>query len=321
MIDKNEIKSILIIGIAGGLAQITTKVLQDQYPNANILGIDSRPVHHLRHLDINAQTIHYTRGNFEKLFRNNQFQVVYHLARMSHASIVEKNDLAKRLDLGIVGTNKILDLSLNFDVKKIIILSTFHVYGALADNGIFLTENSPLKASIKHPELRDVVEMDQLATNWMWQHKSDIETIVLRPCNIIGPQIKNAMSLYLANHYLPYPIDYNPMFQFIHEYDMANILVNSLEFLESGIYNVAPHEFISLKKALKKCKSKKVPAPFSLLGPAIESLNRLVPVISPYLVDYLKFSCLIDSTEIFHKLKVGRFNYTIEDALETIRLI
>ena len=51
--------------------------------------------------------------------------------------------------------------------------------GHFTINPVFITEDYPLKASIKYPELRDVVEMDQIATNWMWKNQNDIETIVL----------------------------------------------------------------------------------------------------------------------------------------------
>ena len=47
-------------------------------------------------------------------------------------------NIRKRLNLNIMGTNRILDLSLKFKIKKVIVLSTFHVYGALPDNPTFL---------------------------------------------------------------------------------------------------------------------------------------------------------------------------------------
>lgn len=79
-----------------------------------------------------------------------------------------------------MGTNRILDLCERSGVAKVIILSTFHVYGALSDNSIFLGEDAPLRASIRHPELRDVIEMDQICTNWMWKNQKSISTVVLK---------------------------------------------------------------------------------------------------------------------------------------------
>ena len=70
--------------------------------------------------------------------------------------------------------------------------------------------------------------MDQLATNWMWKYQHEIETIVFRPCSIIGPKINNSMTSYLTTPFAPLAIDFNPMMQFIHEFDMANILCMKL---------------------------------------------------------------------------------------------
>ena len=149
---EKKVKSVLIIGMAGGLAKITAGLLAKNNPDIKITGIDSRPVTYLLGSQkIDLKQMKYTRGNFEKLFRSNQFDVVYHLGRLSHAHGTQKAQLAQRLDLNIMGTNRILDLSLKFGVKRVIILSTHHVYGALSDNPVFIKEDAPLRASFKYP--------------------------------------------------------------------------------------------------------------------------------------------------------------------------
>jgi UDP-glucose 4-epimerase len=170
----------------------------------------------------------YSRGNFENVFRSHHFDIVLHLGRISHSSN-QPDVLAKRLELAVMGTSRILELCLRSEVKKVIILSTFHVYGALADNSIFLAEDAPLKASVNHPELRDVIEMDQMCTNWMWRYQNSHSTVVLRPCNIIGVQIQNTMSKFLTSSLALRPMDYNPYFQFIHEFDMANVIYRAID--------------------------------------------------------------------------------------------
>ena len=225
----SEVKKVLIIGISGGLAQILARLMLQEHTNVEIIGVDSRDTSNCQKLPrLKLITMRYSRGNFEKLFRENEFYSVYHLARMSH-SLIGHQENNKRLEIGLMGTSRIIDLSLRFNVKKCIILSTFHVYGALPDNSIFLKEDSPLKASMKYAELRDVVEMDQICTNWIWMHQKEMTTVVLRPCNIIGKQIQNTMSEYLNSRYALNPVDYNPVFQFIHEFDMANVLMRSME--------------------------------------------------------------------------------------------
>lgn len=320
MLEYKDVKRVLIIGAAGGLAQITAGLLTKEYPHLEVIGVDSRAMDNLPDRpQIKTHRIRYTRGNFEKLFRDYAFDVVFHLGRMSHAFAKNKSTLAERLDLNVMGTSRILDLSLKFGVKKVIILSTFHVYGALSDNPVFIKEDHPLRASIAYPELRDVTEMDQIATNWMWKNQEDVTTVVLRPCNIIGPQINNAMTKYLRAEYAPVPLDYNPMFQFVHEFDMAYVLIQSVEKVPTGIYNVAPDESVSLWDARKLVGQKNLKVPMSLLAPAAHVIKRLWS-FPDYLLDYVRFSCIISSSSLGKYLGKNLYRFSTKEALELLKI-
>ena len=317
MTDK---KKILIIGIAGGLAQMTARLILTEHPDWEIIGIDSRGISKVPPINgLTSIELKYSRGNFENLFRTHQFDVAYHLGRISHSSNTH-NLLAKRIELSVMGTNRILELCERSGVKKVIILSTFHVYGALPDNSIFLHEDAPLRASIRHPELRDVIEMDQICTNWMWKNQNSISTVVLRPCNIIGTQIQNAMTKFLAGPFALSPADYNPFFQFIHEFDMANVLYRVLEEVPTGTYNVAGDDFISLREALQVIGTKGIPFPMVLAGSLNNALKKLNIDVPDYLLDYLKFSCLISNQELKKHLGANFLRFSIKEALEMIKL-
>ena len=311
---------ILIIGIAGGLAQMTARLILTENPEWEIIGIDSRNISNVPPLKgLTSIELKYSRGNFENLFRSHEFQTVYHLGRISHSSNTH-NVLAKRIELSVMGTNRILELCERSGVSKVIILSTFHVYGALPDNSIFLTEDAPLRASLRHPELRDVVEMDQICTNWMWKNQNSISTIVLRPCNIIGTQIHNAMTRFLAGPVALSPIDYNPFFQFIHEFDMAQVLYKVLQDVPTGTYNVSGNDFIALREALQVIGTKGIPFPMVLAGGLNSALKKLNIDVPEYLLDYLKFSCLISNHELKKHLGPNFLRFSIQDALEMIKL-
>lgn len=321
MLKPDQVKSILIIGITGGLAHIIAEMLSKKYPEAQITGVDSRETSHpVIRKNVHYTQMKYTRGNFEKLFRDKQFDVVLHLGRISHVRTTPGSaNFNRRLNLNLMGTTTILELALKFKVKKMIILSTHHVYGALADNPIFIKEDAPLRASFKYPELRDVVEMDQLCTNWMWKNQQQLSTVVLRPCNIIGPQIKNTITQYLCSPYVPVPIDFNPMYQFIHEFDMSNVIVQAIEKVPTGIYNVANDDVISIREAKKIINAKRIDMPIILL----EQLARFIrPLWSfpSYLLDYLKYPAVIDNSEIKKYISSDSFRFPAREALNLLKL-
>lgn len=310
-------KKILIIGIQGAMAKITAEILVKSIPDVQIIGVDSRPIENMQSRNqIKTIQIKYNRTNFEKLFREHQFESVLHLGRLGSSSTL--GNIHKRIDINLIGTNTILELSHKFQAKKVVILSTHHVYGALPDNPMFLKEDAPLRASFKYAELRDVVEMDQMCTNWMWKNQNHIDTIVLRPSNIIGPQIKNSITQYLKTPYAPLPVDYNPMFQFIHEFDMANMIVNALEKLTTGIYNVTGDDVISLHDAAEIIGAKKLLVPIFVV-------EQLAKILTPvwkfplYLIDYIKFPSTLDNSELKKILGPNQFRFTAKEALELLK--
>ena len=316
--EKGTLKSVLIIGIQGALAKITAELLIKNHPDIKIHGVDSRTIDQLpNRRQLTCQQMKYTRTNFEKLFREYHFDTILHLGRLGHSPSI--GNMHKRIDINLIGTNTILELGQKFNCKKVVILSTHHVYGALSDNAMFLKEDSPLRGSFKYAELRDVVEMDQMCTNWMWKNQNQIDTIVLRPCNIIGPQIKNSITQYLKTSYAPLPMDYNPMLQFIHEFDMGSIIVQSAETLKTGIYNVAGDDVISLQEAVNIVGVKKLKVP-------IVVVEQLIKILTPlwqfphYLLDYLKFPSTLDNSELKKNLGDNIFRFSAKEALELLKL-
>jgi UDP-glucose 4-epimerase len=144
--------------------------------------------------------------------------------------------------------------------------------------------------------------------------------VVLRPCNIIGTQIQNAMTRFLAGPIALSPADYNPFFQFIHEFDMAHILYRSLKEVPTGTYNVAGDDFVALREALRVVGTKGIPFPIVLAGGLNSALKKLNIDVPDYLLDYLKFSCLISNHELKKHLGENFLRFSIKEALEMIKL-
>ena len=298
MLDKS--RKILIIGAAGGLARILTNILSKANPEDQIIGVDSRPqAEEFERENVQFLKIKYTRGNFEKLFRDNEFHAVYHLARMSHA-YSNKSNLAQRLDLNIMGTNRILELALKFDVKKMIILSTYHVYGASPYNPALIEETAPLKAAELTMDLVDSVELENLANIYLWRYP-DLNITILRPCNIVGPGVRNTISSLLSSRFAPNLMGFSPIMQFIHIDDMADAVSLAHKKRRRGVYNVATSDWIAYQEALEYCGCTAISIPSipPILPRAITGLLNL-KMFPSYLVNYFKYPVVING-ENFNK--------------------
>src|SRR5207249_2978140 len=81
--------------------------------------------------------------------------------------------------------------------------------------------------SERFPGIRDLVEVDMYAQQYMWKYP-EVDTVILRPAHIVGPTVRNAPSTYLR---LPRPwtlAGFDPMVQLIHEEDVAHVLALAL---------------------------------------------------------------------------------------------
>ena len=100
---------------------------------------------------------------------------------------------------------------------------------------------------------------------------------------------------------------------------MAQVLYRSIDELPTGIYNVATEEFITLRNALDQIGTRGIPFPISLAG-AINHFLRFTPLSAPdYLVDYLKYSCLLDNSALKHHLGDDFFRFKMEETLKLVK--
>src|SRR5437879_5564684 len=80
-----------------------------------------------------------------------------------------------------------------------------------------------LMASQEFPAIRDLIEVDMMASSFFWKTPS-IETVILRPVHILG-SVHNAPSNFLRLKYVPTLLGFDPMIQVIHELDVVEAIV------------------------------------------------------------------------------------------------
>jgi len=171
----------------------------------------------------------------------------------------------------VVGTQKMLDLCVRQGVKKVVVLSSANVYGPLPGNTNFLPEETPLMASARFPDVGDLIEVDMYAQSFMWQHP-DIETVILRPVNIVGPTVRNAPSNFLRLERPLTVLGFDPMVQLIHEEDACRALRLALRPGARGVYNVVGPGEAPLSAVLRELGRRPVPIPHFLIRPLIRQL-------------------------------------------------
>ncbi|WP_166268429.1 SDR family oxidoreductase [Marinobacter caseinilyticus] len=277
---------ILITGAAGALAQQVINRLRD---HCDLVAVDFREQVYLGD-DIPSYCIDFNKRVFEDLFRRYDFDGVIHLGRIMSSQLTRM----RRYNANVLGSQKLLDLSHKYGIKRVVVLSTYHVYGAVAYNPALIDEEAPLKGAGLTADLIDSVELENLANIYLWRYP-DLNITVLRPCNIVGPGVRNSISTLLASERAPVLAGFSPMMQFIHIDDMADAIVLAYQQDHKGIYNVAPEDWVAYQHALKLCDCKRIPVPSIppvLPRLILRTLNlRSFP---SYLIDFFKYPVVID---------------------------
>lgn len=277
---------ILVTGAAGALAQQVIKQLRD---HCDLVAVDFREQVYLGD-DIPSYCIDFNKRVFEDLFRRYEFDGVIHLGRIMSSQLTRM----RRYNANVLGTQKLLDLSHKYGIKRVVVLSTFHVYGAVAYNPAMIDESAPLKSAGLSADLVDSVELENLANIYLWRYP-ELNITILRPCNIVGPGVRNTISTLLGSDRAPVLAGFSPMMQFIHIDDMADAIVLAYKKPVRGVFNVAPEDWVAYQHALKlsHCKRISIPSVPPIIPTLIlRTLNlRSFP---SYLMAFFKYPVVID---------------------------
>lgn len=278
-------EKVLIVGVARGQGRLLARRLSR---DLRVVGVDvddweRRPAGvPFYRTDVRSRA-------FEDALRKEQPDAVVHLGTVRHFRGPE----TQRFDANVRGTRKLLDHCRSHGVRKLVVLSTSYVYGALPDNPSFMTEDHPLLAGRNYPEIRDLVEVDSLATAFMWQYP-DIYTSILRPVPTLGYYSENSIVNYLRQARVVVMMGFNPMLQFMHEEDLAEAIALALEKRLRGVYNVTGPGEVPLRTAIRETGGRPLPLPEPVARPLLARLFRAGLVrIPPGSIDYIKYPCTI----------------------------
>jgi len=237
-----------------------------------------------------------------------------HLAFVRHF----RSDARVRHEVNVLGTKRVLEYAIAYGVKRIVVLSSSYVYGALPENPYYVDEEYPLNVSRTYPEVRDLAEVDSLVTTFLWRHP-EVTTAILRPVNTLGYYVHSAIGRYLRQHYVPTILGFNPMMQFIHEEDVAEAVALALQKGVHGVYNVAGPSAVPLKVAIEETGGTAIPLPEAIIRPAISRLFRLGLYHTPSgAMDFLKYPCTVDGSAFARDAGFSPL-FTLEDTFASVR--
>ncbi len=281
-------RTVLVTGISGNLGRAVAKQLHTE---SHVIGLDRRPFAG-KPKDVDHFQIDVRKARVEEVFRRHRIEALIHLGIMHDPRM----PFTEAHSFNVLGTQKILELCVRHGVRKAVVLSSANVYGPRPDNSNFLPEESPLMAADRVSDARDLIEVDMWAQSFMWRHPA-LETVILRPVNIVGPTVRNAPSNYLRLETPLTVLGFDPMVQLIHEEDVSRALVLALRPGLRGVYNVTGPGEVPLSAALRELGRRPIPVPHPLIRPLLRrAFEARLTGFPAGEVDHIQYLCVVDGS-------------------------
>ena len=288
-------RKLVITGIAGRLGKVVARHLHHD-PRFVIEGLDRRPFPD-RPKDLVHHQVDLRSKKARDIFRGGDVDALIHMGVMHDPRATP----AELYSWNIAGTLKLFEYCQAYAVPKVVVLSSANVYGPRPDNPQFLTEDAPLLAAQRFPRMRDLVEIDHVASTFFWKARA-IETVILRPVHILGT-VHNAPSNYLRLDPVPTLLGFDPMVQIIHQSDVAVAVEAALAPAVRGIYNIVGPGQLPLSVILRELGRRSVPVPHPLAQGLWSFAFRVG--LSSYPVaelDFIRYVCMVDGTRAEREL-------------------
>ncbi len=298
-------RSVVVTGAAGSIGKLAVDHLARH--GFAVHAVDRRPIERLPP-GAEAHQVDIRKRGFDDVLRGVKPHAVLHLARERRFTV----DAAERYRLNFEGTARVFELALAAGVKKLVFPSRHTVYGALADNPAFMTEDHPPTAGRTFPEIQDLVAADLFACTMLWRHP-ELEVVVLRPVNVLGPSVNTLFSRYLSPRRVFTVAGYDPVYQVLHEDDLALCFERALAPGLKGVFNVTGPGEVPLHVIVEESGAERVPLPELVIKLVRGRLG--FARIPQGAIDFLKYPCTVDGRRF---AEAARFSPS-RNLRETIR--
>jgi UDP-glucose 4-epimerase len=274
---------VLIPGAAGAIARKLAVRLAGE--GHEVVGVDRRP---WLNPPIEFHEVDVRKRAAEDVFRKTRPEAVVHMATVT--SLVVRGEERYQINLG--GTRAVFDHARAYGVSHCIFVGRHTFYGAGPDSPLFHLEDEPPLALNRFPELADLVAADLYAATALWRFP-ELTTSVLRACYTLGPSGHGTLASYIRGKRVPMVLGFDPLFQFMHEDDLVEAIVRTLEKRPRGVFNVAGPQPLPLSRIVLEAGRTPVPVPEFVLETLIGRFG--FPILPKGALTHIKYPVVVEA--------------------------
>jgi nucleoside-diphosphate-sugar epimerase len=193
---------------------------------------------------------------------------VVHLATTYDSTL----EPAQRRALNVDGTRVLLEQARAAGVRRVVLVTSAEVYGAVPGQPVPLPDDAPLRAEPDDGLLGDHVEVERLAAHAV---RTGLEVVVLRPAALVGAGYEGTLLRHLAAPRLLAARGSEPLWQLCHVEDLAAALVLAAEGKVSGAAAVGCDGYLPQTDVERISGKRRVELPAGVALATAERLHRL----------------------------------------------
>jgi UDP-glucose 4-epimerase len=297
---------VLIPGAAGAIARkLAVRLVAEGH---EVVGIDKRP---WLHPPIEFHEVDVRKRAAEEVFRKARPEVVVHMATVT--SLVVPGEERNQINLG--GTRAVFDHARAYGVGHVIFVGRHTFYGAGPDSALFHVEDEPPQELNRFPALADLVAADLYAATALWRFP-ELATSVLRICYSLGPSGQGTLASFVRGKRVPMVLGFDPLFQFLHDDDVVEALVLTIDKRPRGVFNVAGPQPLPLSRVAIAAGRTPVPVPEFILESLIGRFG--FPRLPRGALTHIKYPVVVDA-KAFREATGFRHQYDEMQAIESFR--
>lgn len=179
-----------------------------------------------------------------------------------------------RRAFNVRGTETAVTSAAAAGVRRVVLVTSAMVYGALPDNPTPLDEDAPLRAVADDSVVGDLLEIEALAERARTTHPG-LDVCVVRPATVVGPGIDSVLTRHFEAPRLLVVRDSRPCWQFCHVNDLVSALVFVVLHDVAGPVTVASEGWLEQDEVEALSGLRRIELPASLAFGTAERLHRL----------------------------------------------
>ncbi len=234
-----------------------------------------------------------------KLVRGLEVDTVVHCAVLTEGSVPNRTVH----ETNVIGTMNLLAACSGRDnpVRRVVIKSSVAVYGCRPYAPSFITENEAGREPAGEFLGDDLLEMEQLATEFAVRNHS-VTATVMRLGHRLGIGDPTPLGRYFQLSRVPSFAGFDPRLQLLHEEDAVEALYRAAVADHGGVFNVAADGVLLLSQAVRLAGRRKVSVLFPYFRLAARAGLRITGFDMPsHLADFLAYGCVVDCAALEHQ--------------------